>query len=140
MTWSASMASSRAVTFCSGSGMPVALRNTERVRPRAFTRSFMMRAKVGSSPAIASASAMAASLPACTIRPCRMSESLIRLRTAANIVVPRAGAPPLRQAFSEMPISLSSVRRPAAISWKATSAVAIFAMLAGATGSSGAFS
>ena len=79
MMWSESSASSRAVTFCCGSPMPVALRKTDLVRPSARTRSVISRAKVASSPATASASAIEASLPDWTMMPCRMSESFTRL-------------------------------------------------------------
>ena len=120
--------------------MPVALRNCDLVRPSAWTRSVMILAKLASSPATASASAIAASLPDCTIRPCRMSPSFTRLWTMANMVEPPETPPPLRQAFSEIEISVSSVILPAAISWKATSAVASFARLAGTISSSAAFS
>jgi hypothetical protein len=79
-------------------------------------------------------------LPDWTIIPCRISESFTLLFTWANMVDPPETPPPLRQAFSEMPISLSSVNRPCAISSKATRTVAILARLAGTIRSSAAFS
>ena len=69
MMWRASFARSRAVTSCSGSWSPLALRNVEFVRPSSFARSFIRSAKAGSEPAIPSAMTIAASLPDCTISP-----------------------------------------------------------------------
>ena len=87
-----------------------------------------------------SASAMQASLPDWMITPCIRSSTLTRLLSGANMVEPPEGAPPLRQAFSVMVISSSSLSLPCAISLNTTSAVISLDMLAGGMSLSAFFS
>jgi hypothetical protein len=87
-----------------------------------------------------SASAMAASLPDCTISPRRRSPIFTLEFSGANMDEPSARPPPLRHAFSDTTNSRSRVSRPAVSSRNTISAVISFAMLAGGNGSSGAFS
>ena len=83
---------------------------------------------------------MQASLPDWMITPCSRSSTLTRLLSGANIVEPPDGAPPLRQAFSLIVISSSSLSLPSAIAWNTTSAVISLDMLAGGLSSSAFFS
>ena len=99
-----------------------------------------MVAKLSSEPAMPSATAIEASLPDWTMMPRRRSESLMRSLSFANIAEPPDELPPRRQAFSEITNSLSRLSRPCLISLKMTSTAMVFAVLAGATSSSAAFS
>ena len=72
--------------------------------------------------------------------PWMRSSTFTRLWIAAYMVEPREGAPPLRQAFSLMMTSSSSLRRPCLISLNTYSSVISLARLAGATSSSPFFS
>ncbi len=65
----ASSARSRAVIIWFGSGQPVELAKVELVRPSSLARSVMAEANSGSEPFNASATAMQASLPDCTMMP-----------------------------------------------------------------------
>ncbi len=140
MTCCASFASSRMVTCWSGSGRPVALVKFDLVRPSSRARSFIMRANVASLPAMPSAIAMQASLPDCTITPCRRSITFTRLFSGANMVEPPDGAPPRRQAFSLMMNSVLRSRSPSLIWWRTSSTVISLARLAGEVSWSAAFS
>ena len=83
---------------------------------------------------------MQASLPDWIITPCIRSLTLTRLLSAANIAEPPEGAPPLRQAFSEMVISSSHFSLPCAMVWRTSSVVISLDMLAGGLSLSALFS
>ncbi len=74
---------------------------------------------------------MQASLPDWMIMPRIRSLTGTRLLSAANIVEPPDGAPPLRQAFSLTGNSSVSLMRPCLISLKTYSAVISLDRLAG---------
>src|SRR5450631_1803338 len=74
------------------------------------------------------------------IAPCRRSSTETLLLSAANIVDPPAGAPPRRQAFSEILYSSVNLMLPCLTALKTTSAVISFIMLDGARNSSAFFS
>ena len=97
-------------------------------------------AKVRSLPAMPSASTMQASLPLWMIAPCSRSSTETLLLSAANMVEPPDGAPPLRQAFSLTRYSSVSLISPCLMAWNTTSAVISFSMLDGARSSSAFFS
>ena len=108
--------------------------------PISRARWFIMLAKAASEPAMFSAMVIAASLPDCTIRPRTRSDILMRLLTCANIEEPPPPAPPRRQASSVTVNSVSMDRRPDFSASNTMSVVISLAMLAGAKGSSAAFS
>ena len=83
---------------------------------------------------------MQASLPDWIITPCIRSRTLTRLLSAANIAEPPDGAPPLRQAFSEMVISSSHLSLPCSMVCRTNSVVISFDMLAGGLSLSAFFS
>ena len=118
--WRASMASSRGVTRIFGSGKPSTLVKFDLVRPISRARSFIIRTNSVSLPAMPSASAMQPSLAGLDHRrPCSRSSTFTRLCSAAYMVEPRDGAPPLRQALTLMMYSSSRLMLPS-WSWSNT--------------------
>ena len=140
MRWLASSAISRAVTFWPGSSLPQGLRKVRCGKPSSMARLFILSAKAASEPPSPSASTMAASLPESITSPRIRSSIRTRLLSAANMLDPREGAPPVRQAFSLTVNSWSRVSRPSLSSRNTSSAVMILAVEAGVMGASAAFS
>src|SRR4029450_5394751 len=99
MIWRASLASSRAVMSCLGSGSPVELPNVDLDRPSSRARLVISSAKVDSLPEMPSASAIQASLADWMIAPCRRSSTATLLLIGMNMLDVCDGAPPLRHAL-----------------------------------------
>ena len=84
----ASVAMSRQLMCCSGSGQPVEFLKFELVRPSSFAFWFISSANCSSDPAIASANTMQASLPDCTMTPRIRSSTRTCVPTWTNIFDP----------------------------------------------------
>ena len=99
----ASVAMSRQLMCCSGSGQPVEFLKLELVSPSSFAFAFISSANCSSEPAIASANTMQASLPDCTMTPRIRSSTFTCVPTWTNIF-----DPPIRHARSLTSSSSSS--------------------------------
>ena len=127
----ATRASSRAVIWWPGSCSPVAFLKVDFLRPIGRASSIMRLANSDSLPAMFSATEMAASLPDWTMMPLSSSSSLAFLPTGTIIAEVPEGAPPLRQAYSLMKNSSSSLIWPAFSALKVTASSMSLLMLAG---------
>jgi hypothetical protein len=83
--------------------------------PSFFAYWFISTANVASLPPTASASAIDASLPDCTIMPFSSTSTGTELPIARYVVEPSEPAPPVRQAYSLISAGSSSDRRFSAI-------------------------
>ena len=83
-----------------------------------------------------SATAMAASLPDCTMMPLISSSTFALVPTGTNIAEVPDGAPPLRQAFSLIRYSSVSLTSPALSALNTTASSISLLMLAGGMSSS----
>ena len=134
------MARSRAVTYWSGSGRPVALVKFEPVRPISSASWFIIEAKVSSVPAMPSASAIAASLPDWMMterRRFRDADLGIELGEHGRAARGGAAVAPGVLGDEELVGQLTGGRR--AMSLKTTATVMSLAMLAGSIGRSASF-
>ena len=127
----ASLARSRTLIRCPGSGQPLAFLNVLLVRPSSWPRLVICSLKASSVPPSASATTMQASLPDCTMIPCRRSSTRTRDPTSTNIF-----EPPLRHAFSLTGRVSSRLRLPSARRSKTISTVISLLIDAGGTGRS----
>ena len=90
MIAAASSARSFAVDTCCGAGKPVAVAKRVFFMPSRAASLFMRSTNASSDPAIVSASAIAASLPDCTIIPCSNSSTLTAFFGSMNMREPSA--------------------------------------------------
>ena len=100
--WRASLASSRAVIMCSGSGRPVALRNTDFSRPRARALSVICWAKAGFGARHSFGNGDARVIGRLNDHALDEVRSFTFELSSAYMVEPPEGAPPRRQASSLM--------------------------------------
>jgi hypothetical protein len=114
----------------------VELTKIDDVSPISLPYAFMRSANFASLCEMPSARAIAASLATTIVMPRMRSRTVTWVFGRANMVVVRAGAPPVRHAFSESLNGADGASQPRLISLNTTESVISLARLAGGNGAS----